>query len=116
MRSTTADHTVRAAILVTAVVAVAVLAATAIIGQLRAGLAIDLGLAIGAANGPMIQRSLRLGASFGALSLVRLLILSILAVGLGLALSPSLAWLVIAGVAAAQIVLAFAGAWGLIAR
>jgi len=53
---------------------------------------------------------------FGALSMVRLLILSIVAVGLGLALSPSLAWLVLAGVAGAQIVLAFAGAWGLMSR
>ena len=112
----TPDRTVRTAIVATAVVAVAVLAGMASIGRLRAGLAIDLGLAIGATNGPMIQRSLHLGAGFGALSMVRLLILSVLGVGLGLALSPSLAWLVLAGVACAQIVLAGAGAWGMRAR
>jgi hypothetical protein len=112
----TPDRTVRTAILATGVLAVVVLASMASIGRLRAGLALDLGLVIGAANGPMIQRSLRLGMGFGALSMVRLLILSIVAVGLGLALSPSLAWLVLAGVAGAQIVLAFAGAWGLISR
>lgn len=112
----TLDRTVTAAIRATAVVAVAVLAGTAAIGRLRAGLAIDLGLVIGAANGPMIQRSLQLGAGFGALSMVRLLILSVLAVGLGLALGPSQAWLVIAGVAAAQIVLACAGAWRMMSR
>lgn len=115
MNSLTADRTVRAALLATAVVAIAVLAAMAVVGRLRAGLAVDLGLAIGAANGPLIRRSLQLGV-FGPLSVVRLLVLSIVAVGLGLALSPSLAWLVMAGVAAAQIVLAGAGAWGLRGR
>lgn len=106
----------RTAVLATAMVAVVVLAGMAAIGRLRAGLALDLGLVIGAANGPMIQRSLQMGASFGALSVVRLLVLSILAVGLGLALSPSLAWLVLAGVACAQIVLAGAGVWGMMSR
>jgi hypothetical protein len=112
----TPDRTVRTAILATAVVAVAVLAGMAFIGRLRAGLAIDLGLVIGATNGPMIQRSVQLGLGFGALSMVRLLVLSALAVGLGLALSPSLAWLVLVGVACAQIVLACAGAWGMMTR
>src|SRR3989442_8195590 len=84
----TADRTVRTAILATAVVAVVVLASMAAIGRLRAGLALDLGLVIGAANGPMIQRSLRLGMGFGALSMVRLLVLSVVAVRLGVGARP----------------------------
>lgn len=97
--------------LATGALALAVLVVAALVGQLRAGLEVDIGLFVGAANGPMIQRSVVLGARFGVISLGRLLLLSVVGLGIGLALGPGLAWLVIAGIGAAQIVLAGAGAW-----
>lgn len=110
------DPTVRLAMLASAVLALVVLAIAALIGQLRAGLEIDIGLLIGSANGPLIQRSVSLGAGFGFTSLGRLLLLSVVGLAIGLALGSSLAWLVIAGIAVAQIVLAGAGAWRLVRR
>ena len=108
------DPTLRLAILATGGLALVVLIVAALIGQLRPGLEIDIGLLIGAANGPLIHRSVLLGARFGVLSLGRLLLLSVVGLAIGLALGASLAWLVIAGMAAAQIVLAGAGAWRMV--
>jgi len=114
MRQGPADPTLRLAMFVTGGLALAVLVVAIFIGQLRAGLEVDIGLFIGAANGPMIQRSVMLGARFGVLSMGRLLLLSVVGLGIGLALGASLAWLVIAGIALAQIVLAGAGAWRMV--
>lgn len=114
MRHGPADPTLRLAMMATGALAAAVLVVAALIGQLRAGLEIDIGLFIGAANGPMIQRSVMLGARFGVLSLGRLLLLSVVGLGIGLLLGSNLAWLVIAGVALAQLVLAGAGAWRMV--
>ena len=114
MRQGPADPTLRLAMLATGGLALAVLLVAILIGQLRAGLEVDIGLFVGAANGPMIQRSLMLGARFGVLSMGRLLLLSVVGLGIGLALGASLAWLVIAGIALAQIVLAGAGAWRMV--
>jgi hypothetical protein len=100
--------------LATGALALVVLVVAILIGQLRAGLEVDIGLFIGAANGPMIQRSVMLGARFGVLSMGRLLVLSVVGLGIGLALGASLAWLVIVGIALAQIVLAGAGAWRMV--
>jgi hypothetical protein len=116
VRQRQADPTLRLAMLATGGLALLVLVVAALVGQLRAGLEIDVGLFIGAANGPMIQRSVLLGARFGVLSLGRLLLLSVIGLGIGLALGPSLAWLVIAGIALAQLVLAGAGAWRMVRR
>jgi len=114
MRQGPADPTLRLAMLATGGLALAVLLVAILIGQLRAGLEVDIGLFVGAANGPMIQRSVMLGARFGVLSMGRLLLLSVVGLGIGLALGASLAWLVIAGIALAQIVLAGAGAWRMV--
>ena len=111
---TPADPTLRLAMMVTLTLMVAVLAVAALIGQLRAGLELAIGLLVGSANGPMIQRSVLLGARFGVLSLGRLALLSAIGLGIGLLLGTSLAWLVIAGIAGAQMVLAGAGAWRLV--
>jgi hypothetical protein len=111
---TPADPTLRLAMMVTLALLVAVLAVAGVVGQLRAGLEIGIGLLIGSANGPMIQRSVVLGARFGVLSLGRLALLSAIGLGIGLLLGSSLAWLVIAGIAGAQMVLAGAGAWRLV--
>lgn len=108
------DPTLRLAMVATLMLAVTVLAVASIIGQLRAGLEVDIGLLVGSLNGPMIQRSVVLGARFGVLSLGRLALLSAIGLGIGFLLGASLAWLVFAGIAAAQIVLAGAGAWRLV--
>jgi hypothetical protein len=99
----------------TAVLAAVALVAFAIAGHLRAGLAIDLGLVIGALNGPMIQRSVEVGA-FGALAFGRLILLSLVGVGLGLVLGIDVLWLVVVGLAAAQLVLAGTGFWQMMRR
>ena len=109
-----ADPTLRLAFVATGGLAAAVLVVAALIGWLRAGLEVDIGLLIGAANGPLIQRSVALGARFGLLSLGRLLVLSVVGLAIGLALGSSLAWLVIVGIAVAQLVLAGSGAWRLV--
>lgn len=108
------DPTLRLAALATGALALAVLVAAALLGRLRAGLELDIGLLVGAANGPLIERSVRLGAGFGLLSLGRLALLSAVGLAIGLALGSALAWLVIAGMAVAQIVLAGAGAWRIV--
>lgn len=114
VRQRQADATLRLAMFATGGLALAVLVVAAILGQLRVGLEIDIGLFIGAANGPMIQRSVMLGARFGVLSMGRLLLLSVVGLGIGLLLGSNLAWLVVAGIALAQIVLAGAGAWRMV--
>lgn len=114
IRQTQGDPTLRLAMALTLLLAALVLIIAVVIGQLRAGLEVDIGLLIGAANGPMIQRSVGLGARFGVVSLGRLMLLSVVGLAIGLALGSSLAWLVIAGIALAQIVLAGAGAWRIV--
>jgi hypothetical protein len=108
------DPTLRLAMMATLTLALAVLAVGGIVGQLRAALEVDIGLLVGSLNGPMIQRSVLLGARFGVLSLGRLALLSAIGLGIGLLLGSSLAWLVIAGIAGAQMVMAGAGAWRLV--
>ena len=114
LRQGQGEPTLRLALLLTGCLALLVVVGAGLIGQLRAGLEVDIGLLVGSANGPLIQRSVLLGARFGVLSLGRLLLLSIIGLGIGLALGSSLAWLVIAGMAVAQILLAAAGAWRLV--
>ena len=114
IRQAHGDPTLRLAMAATLGLAALVLAIAVLVGQFRAGLEVDIGLFVGAANGPMIQRSVMLGARFGVVSLGRLLLLSMVGLGIGLALGSSLAWLVIAGIALAQIVLAGAGAWRIV--
>lgn len=107
----TAGPVVRAALVATVAVALVALGVCALTGHLRAGLALDLGLVIGAANGPMIQRTARLGLAFGALSFGRLVLLSAVGLGLGLLLGIDVLWLVMVGLAAAQLVLAGTAFW-----
>lgn len=109
-----ADPAVRAAIVVTGIVAVLAFLIFALVGHARAGLALDLGLVVGAANGPMIQRSAQVRIAFGALAFGRLLLLSLVGVALGLLLGIGTLWLVLAGMAVAQLLLAGAAAWRLV--
>ena len=79
--------------------------ASAVAGQARPGLALGLGLAIGGVNAWLAAKSMSAGLGFGAMSLVRIGVLSALALAAGLALDPSVAWLTVLGVAASQMVM-----------
>lgn len=76
------------------------------IGQTRHGLALSIGLLIGSANGLLVQRSLALGMGFTVLSLARLMALTTVGLAIGLLFGLSSVWLVIGGIAIAQLVLA----------
>lgn len=80
----------------------------AVVGQELYGVALALGLALGAGNGFLAERLLRLGAAFAATSLVRLLFLTLLAVASGAILGWHPMIFVAAGMAAAQLVLSAA--------
>ena len=88
------------------VAAVAVMAFGFATGQVKNGLAPAIGLLVGSANGLLVQRSLALGVGFTAVSLVRLLVLTGLGLGIGLLIGLSQVWLVVGGIAVAQLVLA----------
>ena len=95
----------RNALTASAVTAAAVLLIGLAVGQFKNALALSVGLLVGSANGLLIQRSLALGIGFTALSLVRLLLLTGLGLGIGLLLGLSQVWLVVGGIAVAQLVL-----------
>jgi hypothetical protein len=86
----------------------AALVVSAVLGQELYGVALALGLALGAGNGFLAERLLRLGAAFAATSLVRLLFLTLLAVASGLVLGWDRMILVALGMAVAQLVLSAA--------
>ena len=89
-------------------VAGALLAAAAglALGSWRGGLAIALGLLVGATNGFLARRALGVEAGFGVTSMGRLAILSAVGLGLGVLLGLQFVPLVLIGIAAAQLVLA----------
>lgn len=76
------------------------------LGSWRVGVAVALGLLIGAGNGFMVQAALSSEAGFRATSLGRMLLLSVLGIGLGALLGLPYVAPVILGIAAAQLVLA----------
>jgi hypothetical protein len=86
-------------------VAAVAVAAFAIEGELRAGLALGIGLVIGSTNGMAAQRALGSPMGFRFSSLLRLAFMTVAALGAGALLGLSYAWLVLIGVAAAQLVL-----------
>jgi hypothetical protein len=75
------------------------------LGSWRGGVAVALGLLVGAANGFMARRTLGMDVSFRLTSLGRLAILSVVGVGLGALLGLPFVPLVILGIAGAQVVL-----------
>jgi hypothetical protein len=88
----------------------AAMVAFAVLGAafgLRAGAALAAGLLIGSANGFLADRTLRLGA-FRMFSLSRLAGLSIAGVGVGYLLGVGVIWLVVVGLALAQLALSAA--------
>jgi len=100
------NRLIRNTVAVSTVAAASVLAFGFATGQIKSGLALAIGLLVGSANGLLVQRSLALGVGFTALSLVRLLVLTGLGLGIGLLIGLSQVWLVVGGIAIAQLVLA----------
>lgn len=96
--------------------AVVAFVALAVAGEVRAGAAVALGLALGSVNGLLAQRAVDAGVSVRMSSLPRLALLTIAAIGAGLLIGLSYAWLVILGVAGAQLVLVAVAARSLLKR
>jgi hypothetical protein len=98
----------RVTVTVCCVLAVVVVAASAISGHATVGMGLAAGLLLGSLNGYFIQTLLVRRAPFVAGSLLRLVLLSAVAVGAALMLR-SIGWTVPMGIAAAQLVLVGAG-------
>jgi len=75
-------------------------------GRALQGAALAVGLLLGAGNGVLAARLIRLPIPFFASSLLRLATLSMIGIAIGFALGIANIWLVILGVGAAQFVLA----------
>jgi hypothetical protein len=91
-----------------ATLALAAAVAAAVAGHTTFGIGIAAGLLIGSTNGYLMVALLDQEASFLFLSLMRLAVLSAVAVGAALLLQSS-AWTVILGVGAAQLIMVAAG-------
>lgn len=100
------NRLIRNTVAASAVVAASVMTFGFATGQLKHALALAIGLLVGSANGLLVQRSVALGVGFTALSLVRLMVLTGLGLGIGLLIGVSQVWLVVGGIAVAQLVLA----------
>jgi len=98
-----------------AAAAAAVVVALAL-GQPRAGLALAVGLVLGSLNGVLARRGVASGLPVSATSLARLAVLSAAGLGLGFLLGVDVAWLVLLGLAGAQLMLAFAAAREMLRR
>jgi hypothetical protein len=88
--------------------AVVALVVAATLGQPLSGVALALGLILGGGNGFLAVRLLGIGVAFAATSILRLLILTMLAILSGFVLGWERAILVAAGMAVAQLVLSAA--------
>lgn len=97
---------VRHTIVVSSAAAIAASIVGAALGQVRPGLAVGVGLVVGSLNGILVQRSVSLGVGFTALSLLRLMLLTAFGLGIGLLIGVPQVWLVVVGMALAQLVLA----------
>jgi hypothetical protein len=97
---------IRRAAVACAVLAALALVVCAFLERTPAGVSLAVGLLLGAANGVLAARLLRLGLPFVASSLGRLLLLSLIGVAIGYTLGISNIWLVILGLGASQFVLA----------
>ena len=100
------NRLVRNTVTASCIAAASVIALGFATGQVKNALAFAIGLLVGSANGLLVQRSLAFGMGFTALSLVRLLLLTGLGLGIGLLIGLAQVWLVVGGIAVAQLVLA----------
>jgi hypothetical protein len=101
-------HALNLTAAVCAGVAVVALVVAAALGQPLSGVALALGLILGAGNGFLAVRLLGIGVAFAATSILRLVILTMLAILSGFVLGWERAILVAAGMAVAQLVLSAA--------
>ena len=101
-------HALNLTAAVCAGVAVVALVVAAALGQPLSGVALALGLILGGGNGFLAVRLLGIGVAFAATSILRLLILTMLAILSGFVLGWERAILVAAGMAVAQLVLSAA--------
>jgi hypothetical protein len=101
-----AAQMIRNAAIACAVLAAVALIVFALIERTLAGVALAVGLLLGAGNGLLAARLFRLPLPFVASSLARLVTLSMIGVAIGFALGVSNIWLVILGLGASQFVLA----------
>lgn len=77
----------------------------ALAGQLALGLPLGIGLVLGSMNGMLVRRSMNVGIAFTGLSLGRLMFLTIVALGLSALLGWKHGWLIVVGLAIAQLLL-----------
>ena len=99
---------VRRAALACVAAALVFVVAFSIAGMPVVGGAIATGLLLGSLNGAAAARLIRLPVPFMATSLLRIMTLSMVAVGIGLAFGISRVWLVVLGLGLAQFCLAAA--------
>lgn len=99
-------HVVQSAALVCVGAAVACVLVSLIIGHATFGLSLGVGLAVGAGNGYAADRLLLVGVPFVATSMMRIIVLTLVALVAGLAFGFTAAVPVVAGLAAAQLILA----------
>jgi hypothetical protein len=109
-------HVVRSAAVACAVAAVGCgLVATAL-GHPALGLGLAVGLAAGAGNGYFANRLLVVGVPFVATSMLRIIILTLIALVTGLVFGFSRAVPVVAGIGAAQLILALSAVTEVVRR
>jgi hypothetical protein len=99
-------HVVRSAAVACIVAAVGCALVGTILGHPAWGLGLAAGLAVGAGNGYAVDRLLLVGVPFVATSMLRILILTLVALFAGLIFGFGRAVPVVAGIAAAQLILA----------
>lgn len=86
------------------------------LGEFRVGAALGLGLVLGSTNGLAVEKSMESGVGPRASSLLRLSLLTVVALGASVLLGLSYAWLVVMGVAGAQLVLVASAARSLLSK
>ena len=107
---------VRRGVMVSLVAAGIAVVTGILVGKWQAGLALAIGLAIGSINGLLIRPSVRVGFGFTFLSLGRLMVLSLLGIAAGFLFVRPAVWVVLVGMAVAQLVLVGMAAREAVAR
>jgi hypothetical protein len=99
-------HVVRSAAIACVVAAVGCALFASVLGHPAVGLGLAVGLAAGAGNGYFADRLLLVGVPFVATSMLRIIVLTLVALVSGLLFGFSRAVPVVAGIAGAQLILA----------
>lgn len=99
---------VRETVVASAALAAVTLLMSGVVGHLSVGVGLGTGLVIGSFNGRLVAGTLDLGAPFVASSLVRMAVISAIAILAALLLGIAV-WTVLIGVGAAQLIMVAAG-------